>query len=144
MSSNPNHPGTAPPPHPWKKGQQGGYSSLILEVAVCRDEFGRVFSAHQLQDELDRQTVMTWPGGGQEAVAFALLLEAARREAILGIILKMSKDPDYLASATASDEARREAIEELAKIVRVQVNRTLRDVAASVVEEAFVLAQSNR
>ena len=85
-----------PPARPWKKGDQTDYSALIIEVEVCRDKQGMVFSSHRLQGVEDRQVAMSWPTGGLEQVCFALLVEAVRREALLGIITVMSGEPEVL------------------------------------------------
>ncbi len=84
---------------------------------------------------------MSWPGGGQEAVAFALLVEAARREAMLGLLIEMSKDRSFVVSATESTDARRQAIRDLAEVLKIQISRTVDRIAESVVEEAFTLVE---
>ena len=139
---NPNRPSNQPPPMPWEKGNHRLYSMAKLELEVCRDEFGRVFSFHRLADETDKATVMEWPAGGQEQIAFALLTEATRREAILGLLLRMTKEPDFIARfEAATEEEQAVLLSELADILRVQMNRTVTRLASVVVSEAVQMVR---
>ena len=126
------------PPGPWSKGDQGMYSMAVVEVEVCRDAFGRVFSNHHPQEDADKDLVLTWPSGGQEQIAFALLAEASRREALLVMLVQMTKDKAFLSKMLALPEAEREKrMQDMAKALRMQMNRTVARIAEDVIREAF-------
>ena len=91
-----NRPPDQPPPRPWKKGEHGSHSVAVVEVHICRDALGRVYSYHRPQDKVDETVLREWPSGGLEQAAFAMLCEAVQREAILGILMSMTQDPDFL------------------------------------------------
>jgi hypothetical protein len=111
----------------------------VVEVRVYRDEHGRVFSRHQLQDDADHGVAMSWPGGGQGSIAFGLLLEAIRREAILEMLLQMTHDPEAVERLQDLPEDKRdEAFEQMAKVLRMQMNKTIAKVARGAVEEAYL------
>ncbi len=126
-----------PPPHPWVKGTNETYSMISLIVDLCQDNTGRVFSAHRLQEPLDYTTAMSWPGGGQEQVAFGLLVEAARREAVLGLILMLSKDPELLNALKASEARQEELLASMSSAIQAQFARTLQRIAGAVAKEAL-------
>jgi hypothetical protein len=133
--TDPTH---APPPRPWKKGDQGHYSALVVELRICRDAGGRVFSEHILQDDADREVAMSWEGGGQEEVAFALLVEAVRREALLEAMMAATKDPHLLSGfAQFSIEEREGVVRDLTQRLRVQVEGVVSRLASGAVEEAL-------
>lgn len=75
---------------------------IVVEVHVHRDEHGRVHSNRRLRGESDQQVALSWPSGGMEQVAFALLVEAMRQEALLQILIKESQEPGFIARLTAS------------------------------------------
>lgn len=111
-----------PPARPWEKGIHEDYSALVLELEVCRDGHGRVFSNHHLQDEKDQQVAMSWPSCGMEQVAFALLLEAVRRESLLCVLALMSQDPEALNRLMQMSETERAVwIQEMAAKVQQQI-----------------------
>ena len=132
---------TPPPPIPWTKGQHETYSAVSILVDICLDSSGQVFSTHRLHEALDRETVMTWAGGGQEQVAFGLLVEAARREAVLGLLLLASKDRELLTKLRSGSEEQRHAIlTELSTGLRAQMDKTVGMIADAVVKEALQAA----
>lgn len=95
----------------WTKGrQEDGSETIFLTVAVRQDVHGRIVSAHFPETETDEATLQTWRGGGLEQVAFALLTEAVRREALLDVILKASVDPGITRCWASSSEEERAAI----------------------------------
>jgi hypothetical protein len=133
-----------PPTYPWKRGQQPrqgnetAYEALSLEVEVCLDEMKQVYSSHKPLTGEDQELAMTWPGGGQEHIGFALLVEAARREAILSMLINMTNKPGFIASlAGLSEEKRQERLAEMALVLRHTMNSTLEGIAQQVVEEAY-------
>ena len=129
-----------PPPRPWERGEQDGYSALHVVVEVCRDEHGRVYSAHRLGDELDEQTAMSWPGGGLNEAAFALLTEAVRREALVEFLVRMTHDPELIKRLCAMPEAEREdELRRSAKALHRQLRRTMAGLSEAAVREAFAV-----
>jgi len=140
MSNNNGKP--VPPPRPWKKGRDGSYETVVVEVHVCRDEYGRVWTDHNLQEELDTEIALTWPSGGQEQLAFGLLTEAVRREAMLEMLILLSKDRQYVTKLLAEGEEKTaEQLNEVVKRLQVQMNRTIKLIAEAAVREAFDIAQ---
>jgi len=139
---------THPPPFPWGRGEQRvevdgiryAYTTVHVVVEVCRDEIGQVFSHHRLSDEGDEKTIGDWPGGGQQEVAFALLTEAVRREALVEFLVQMSNDKTFLEEIKALEGAELEAkLAELTKALRVQMNRTVGRLADAAIRETFAL-----
>jgi len=125
-----------PPPRPWKKGTQEGYSALSIEVEVCQDTNGCVFSAHQPQSEEDRVTALSWNSGGQEQVAFALLVEATRREAFLEMLIQMSQDEGYPKRLLElSAEEREPLLREMTQRITAQMNSVVSRLARGIIEE---------
>lgn len=132
----------SPPPHPWAKGTHETYAMVSLVVDICTDSSGGLFSTHRLQDRLDYETIATWPGGGLEQVAHALLQEAARREAILGLLLMLSKDPTLLESLKVSDDKRQAVVASLSQSLRDQISATVVRLSEAVAMEALQAALS--
>ena len=104
--------GYQPPPRPWKKGVHQTYKALVLEVHVCQDETGRVWSSNSFQGSEDEQTALKMPQGGTEQVAYALLTEALRREVFVDALVHLSRDPQFLVHYVAGDPETREEMEE--------------------------------
>ena len=137
-----NHkPRQGPPPGPWQKGQHKDYGLAVAEVIVIRDEVGRVFSKHQLQDDEDVAVVQAWPSCGIEQMAFALFTEATRREALLQMLVLESSNADqFKLLQEMSPEARQVKFEEMSKQLRLQMNKTIADLAVGAVHEAYLTA----
>lgn len=135
-----------PPAFPWQKGDQGSYAALVIEVHVCKDESGRVFSMHKLQDTKDRETALSWTSGGQEQVAFALLTETMRREALFGLLVRMTKDPTLpLRFKAMSPEDKQALIREMSVQLQSQVAAVVGKMADAAMEEALVdIASAHR
>lgn len=127
---------SGPPPPPWTKGSPE-YSMVSLILDVVQDPSGRVFSAHRLESPQDHETILQWSGGGLEQVAYALLVEAARREAVLGLLLMLSKEPQLLTALQASPERHQAVVETMAQALRSQFDKTLTRIAESVSKEAL-------
>jgi len=111
---------------------------LAVEVEVCRDAEGRVFSSHGLQSDEDVQIALSWPSGGQEQVGFALLTEAVRREALLEILLVLSKDESFPQRfAGMSFEEKEAQVADLTARLRVQMDNVVARLAKGAIEEAI-------
>jgi len=93
---------------------------------------------HTLQDAQDQNTAMSWPTGGQEQVAFALLTETLRREALFGVLVRMTKDktlPDRFVQM--SPEMQQALLSEMGQQLRDQLSAVAEKMAEAAVEEAL-------
>ena len=99
-----------PPEQPWEKGQQEDYTCFGLEVVICEDAEGGVWSEHRLSAE-DAALAQTLSGGGARQIAHALLLEAVRREAFCGVLVELSKQDGYLERYQEAGEEEKRGIE---------------------------------
>jgi hypothetical protein len=99
-----------PPERPWKKGQQDGYTCFSVEIVVCADDKGAVWSEHRLGQD-DAVLSQTLQGGGARQIAHALLVEAIRREVFVDVLVELSKKNGYLERYQAADEAGKRGIE---------------------------------
>ena len=115
-------------PDKWVKGQHESedHDVIVLEVVVLRERStGRVYSTHRAQAESDEQVALSWPSGGLEQAAYALLAEAIRREAVLDVILEASRDPGLKARyQEASPEGRKAVASRLSSLLRESMSRT--------------------
>lgn len=102
-----------PPPRPWKKGTSPEYTALTLEVQVCLDKQGRLWSVSEFQSDEDERLAATLPNAGLPQVAHALLTSALRREVYTEVFVQLSKDKDFLAVYVQADEEGKRAVEEL-------------------------------
>lgn len=126
------------PDYPWKKGKQPGYEVAVLEVEVCMDDLKQVYSSHRPQGPEDQALLMSWPGGGQEHVGFALLAEATKREAIFSMLLNMSNKPGFLVQLAAmSEEDRDKALQDISVVVTHMMGQHVQRLAKSVVLAAY-------
>jgi hypothetical protein len=136
---------TQPPPQPWVKGKHDDHDIAIVEVYVCQTREGLVFSVHQPQERGDQGVLMTWPSGGQRQVAQALLTEALRREAVVGLLVRLSQDPQYLERLDAMTGAQYDAeLELLAKAMLETAQRSGHSIAKDIVKEAVAGFQTAR
>lgn len=110
---------------------------IIIEVRIRRDEYGRVSSIHDLQGEEDRKTVLSWPSGGLNEVAFALLSEAVKREAIVDVGLQATHDPTFLNKLKTGDAAKESAVSELSKILCAGIAVTVSRLAENAIRGAL-------
>jgi len=147
------------PPYPWKKGQNRNVTAqregrmvpvpdhdvAIIELEICRDLLGPVYSSHKPQGQEDQDMLMSWPGSGQEHLAFALLTEALRREAVLGFLLNLSADKEYLSNIQAmSEEDRRQALTSLGNGVLQSMVKSLQEMTLPAILDAYEDFQSDR
>ena len=93
-----------PPQELWQSGTQGNCSTIVLEVRVCLDAAGHLWSAHNYQQVEDEVRANSWAGGGVRQISFALLTEAMRREVYTCALIELTKDPEYLKKFQAADE----------------------------------------
>lgn len=109
---------TRSPDKPWQLGRGDEYTSFQLELNVCEDKDGQVWSDHDYKGSVHQIAAESLTNGGQPQIAHALLTEAVRREAFVCVLVEMTKDPTFLSRWTAGSATDSEAIEaELGKIV---------------------------
>lgn len=126
------------PAQPWLRGKHDTHSMAVISIEICRDEFGRVFSAHSPQEASDQETLMSWPGGGQQEMAFAMFTEAVRREALLSVLVLMSNRPNYQKQVQEATEKELEVMRsEVRGVLHHQMTRMLNQLVDGAVEEAF-------
>lgn len=101
--------GVEAPAYPWSKGKHSDYECFVMEVEVCRDREGDVWSSHHLQDKLDEEVIKDMPTGGLIQSAHALLIEAMKKEALCAVLTKMSNDEAYAAKIQEKDPKAQEA-----------------------------------
>jgi hypothetical protein len=129
-----------PPPRPWKKGKQDGYSSFTLEVQVCGDSSGRVWSYHDYQSREDEETALRFPYAGTQQIAYALLTEAYRREVFVDALVELTKNPLYLEAYRNGDsEARKHIEDRLAEGSQEVMRRTLAKMGSDVSKEILAM-----
>jgi hypothetical protein len=117
----------------------------VIEVMVCQSKPGAVFSAHTVQSPEDQALLMTWPGGGQRQVAHALLVEALRREAVVGLLIRMTKDPQYLEGLTQLTAEQLDAeMNLLARAMLETAGKTSHTLAKDIIREAVAGFQAVR
>jgi len=134
-----------PPPLPWSKGTHEDHAVAVIEVLVCQSKPGAVFSAHTVQGPEDQAVLMTWPSGGQRQVAHALLVEALRREAVVGLLVKMTKDPEYLERLQGMGADQEDAeLELLARAMLETAGKASHTIAKDIIREAVAGFQAIR
>ena len=129
-----------PPPRPWKKGKQEDYSAFTLEVQVCGDSTGRVWSYHEYQSPADEEAALGFPFGGAQQVAYALLTEAYRREVFVDALVELTKNPLLLQAYQDGDsESRKQLEDRLAEASREVMQRTLARMGSDVPREILAM-----
>jgi hypothetical protein len=109
-----------------------------IEVQVCYDDLKQVYSQHEPATAEDRDVLMSWPGGGQEHVGFALLSEATKREAMFSMLINMSNKPGFVEKLQGmTDEERDATFEEMSIVVMHTMGDIVRRIAKDCVEAAF-------
>lgn len=114
--------------------------TVILEVQVQKDEFGRINSSHDFQTHHDRERSLAWDGCGVNHIAHALLVEAARREAYAATLIRLQQEPDFLSSyREASPEGKTEIEMHLSNAVRTIIHSTLGKLGPDVAREVLTM-----
>ena len=133
-----------PPPLPWKKGVTPHYRSFVVEVQICQDNDGNIYSIHNIQSDEDQQTAATLPSAGIEQVAYGLLCEAIRREAFLEVAVKASKQRGYLADYVEGNPEKRHEIEaDLSRTVVEMCQKSVIMMAPAAAREILHMLETN-
>ena len=134
-----------PPNELWERGTHGHCSTVVLEVRVCLDAAGHLWSAHNYQQVEDEARANSWAGGGVRQISFALLTEALRREVYACALIELTKNPEYLKKFQAADEKTKEELSLALGEGAVQVlTNTSKRMAQGAAQEilAMLLSQS--
>ena len=126
------------PIKPWAKGSFPEGEGVILEVWLCRAPTGQMFAMHRPQSREDHEMLMSWPSGGLEQAAVGLLTEAVRREAILDILIKETKEPGFIQELTEMEPGDRDAwAQEMAEQLQALLGKTVKDLAPGAFKDAL-------
>lgn len=121
---------------PWSKGAHPSYTAFVIEVHVRRDQSGGVRSFRRLQGPEDEDAASALPGtGGMQEGAWALLTEAARTEAMLQLLVKLSNDAEFKQKITESGNVDPDLLENLVKDTLEQIQRGLDEILPRVARE---------
>ena len=128
---------TKPPVYPWQRNNPD-YSLLKIEVEICQDKNGRVYSAHKPQTPEDLAVAQSLPLYGLESTSYSLILEGARTEALLDMILNMSQNPDFLDSLKSlSVEDRNLKLKEFGEKASTVISKIVSDIMYPCMMEAY-------
>jgi hypothetical protein len=134
---------TRPPSFPWKKGIHKEYTMASVEVQICQDNRGNVFSIHNPMTEEDRQILEQMPSSGLEQISHSLILEGLRRESYLQILLRIQGDPEFIKKMKNTDEEVRDLeINELSDILIDFVTESVTRSSENIVKEILHMFES--
>ena len=104
-----------------------------LVVSVFKREDGSIRSAVHPLSAQDREVFMGWETGGMQQTCMALLVEAVRREALMAVLVRLSRSQtvDMLDAAELDAAVRAQVMETLARVSRPLVEDTLAGVKGS-------------
>lgn len=102
-------------------------------VTIACDRLYRIKSSHMLLGPQDQAVAAEWPSGGQSQLAHGLLFEAARREAVISMLLCLQKDENWLRETADLDDAQRTAA---LKAMAEKVLDTMSNTLTLIVEDA--------
>lgn len=103
-------------------------SSASLLVKIERREDGAILSSLRFPSPADQETLLSWPTGGMHQSGTALLIEGLRREALLQILVHMSKgrEPEALTPQELEEGVRLQALHLMEEALRGIVEEELR------------------
>lgn len=126
------------PPQELFTGQDGqGYTIVNLLVRLCCDEFGRVWSWHDV-NPTDVEKLKQWPSGGVKQIAYGLLLEAVRRETFASALVLMSSDESFLQKYQTIDD-KNETVKQLTDAVMDVLTRNIQPLLVPAAKEILTM-----
>lgn len=132
-----------PPPGPWKKGKGEEYTAYVLEVHVCETQtegVRMVYSYHDFQSLEDEKTARGLFSAGEEQTAYALILNALRRECFVEALIQLQQDPGFLERYKQADlDEKRDQEMEIASKTITMLSRILRKMAPEVAREIMTM-----
>lgn len=104
-----------------------------LAVSVYKREDGSVRSTVNPLTPQDRDVFMGWETGGMQQTCVALLVEAVRREALMAVLVRLSRNQtaDMLDADELDAAVRAQVMETLTRVSRPLVEDTLAQVRGS-------------
>lgn len=127
-----------------RTGEHPDGSVASLEVKVCTDRNGQVWSVHMPMSKEDDAIFMGWPGCGVRAIAHAMLVEATRREAYLCALARLSSDINVINAYRHGDSVIKSEIErDIGTAVVQTFEATLPKLIPSVVKEILDMMSNN-
>ena len=127
-----------PPPQPWVKGVQPEYRCFQATIEICQDNEQNVYSSHHLTDDNDALVCDSLPSKGLEQLAFGLITESLRREALIEMLVRMSSDDAYIEKYVGmSDEDKQKTKMEFAVEMNKMMEKIMFNLVPSVTEEVF-------
>jgi hypothetical protein len=122
---------------PWDKGVKDDYVAFVMEVHVRRDRDGTIRSHRNLQGPEDHLAAQKMEGThGMQEGSWALLTEAARSEAMLQLLVKLTKLPDFKEKLLSGAEIDENLLGSLSKDTLEQMQKGLEELLPSLVKEA--------
>jgi len=131
-----------PPQGPWKKGK-GEYTAFVLEVHVCetqKEGVRMVYTYHDFQSPEDERIARSLSSAGEEQAAYALILNALRRECFVEALLQLQQEPGFLDRYRQAEQVERRDLEvEVASKTVTMLSRVLRKMAPEVAREIMTM-----
>ena len=129
-----------PPPLPWPVGVHPEYTATTLEVHLCEDPTGRVWSYHTFASSEAEQASCQLRHHGVQQIAYALLTEAYRREAFVVALTELSRNPQMLEDYRNGDASARAHLETLVGTSAQEVmRRTLERMGSDIPREVLAM-----
>lgn len=119
----------------WVKGTHPDHVLFVIEVLVRKDHQGRLSSRGRLQDENDRKVAEALSSGGMAEGGWALLAEAARTEATLQLLVRLSNEPGFQETLMGGAESVEPLLEKLTRDTLDLMQRELREILPQVARE---------
>lgn len=133
-----------PPAQLWKKGKSEGCETAVLEVHICKDANGALWSVHNWQSRTDEALVRGWPEGGAKQVAHALLTEALRREVYALVLGELTKDAEYISKYAQADESGKTSLEKRLKLALPKIILTMTEkMGDGLVQEILTMVEKS-
>ncbi len=112
--------------------------TIVIEVHIRQDKFGRVFSMHKFRSLEDDKRSQGWRNSGVQQIAHALLTETTRREAFATALVRMTQEPDFLTDyAKASDDEKTQIERQLSGAIQIVIHRTLGKMGPDIAKEVL-------
>jgi len=114
--------------------------TITIELEVSRDELGQISSHHSFRTPEDEDLSKTWQGGGIAQIAYAFLVEAARREAFVSSLILQTSNPNFFSEyASGTEEQKAEIEESLKESIQKIMGKTIGMVGAGVAKEVLMM-----
>jgi len=130
-SPPPRSPDPTKPEHEPETTKQEEVARLVVVVSKRGD--GSIRSAVHPLSAQDREVFMGWETGGMQQTCMALLVEAVRREALMAVLVRLSRSQtvDMLDAAELDAAVRAQVMETLTRVSRPLVEDTLAGIKGS-------------